>query len=62
MSADVKLSLSIVQCPGCGAVLPATEMEDTHIQEGTCPDCDLKIEVVFDEFGIIKEVKPKTVN
>lgn len=62
MAADIKLSISVVQCPRCGYILPASELEDSHLQEGTCPDCDLKVEVVFDEYGIIQEVKPKTIN
>gem|GEM_PF-4395682 len=62
MPSDVRFSISIVQCPRCGYILPAAEMGDSRIQEGTCPDCDFQVEVVFDDFGIIKEVKSKTVN
>ena len=59
---SLKLSISIVQCPRCGYVLPASAMEESQAQEGTCPDCDLRVEVVFDEYGIISEVRPKAEN
>ena len=58
----MKLTVSIISCPRCGRVLPARDWEDTKLHEAKCQDCGLEIEAVFDEYGNLKEIKPKSVN
>lgn len=57
-----KLSISIIQCPRCGYVILARDMDDSQVREGRCPRCELEIEVVYDEFGNLQEVKPISIN
>lgn len=58
----MKLSIAIISCPRCGRVLAAKDFDDMALHEAKCPGCKLEIEVIYNEFGNLEEVKPKTIN
>lgn len=57
----LKISISVIPCPSCGAPIVAHDYASTGLYVAKCPDCKKELEIRKDLDG--KDIiKPKRIN